>query len=224
MLAEVVAQSRFIQKIAGIVGLTGTQLGSLRVAQVEGSGDEMTRAGLRYHLSAFGATGIASVVSVPSTAASWLLYNPLSNPVTALLDRVAVVSNTGTGGAPGGALYMAIVPPKFMPSTIPTASAANVEVQNANAVSAKQSSLVLAASQTLQNIAAGNWFPVPNAVSYSTTAQILDGGLLDSGMQLNGAFAVPPGCGIALATIMAVANAPLWAPVLSWREYTSDVE
>ena len=224
MLIEVLAQSRFVQKVAGLVGLTGTQLGSLRVSQIEADGDEMTRAGLRYHMSACGATGIAPVQAIPSTAAQWMIYNPLSNPVTAFLDRIGMVELSGTIGVTGNAMWAAIVPPKYLPSTIPTQSAANVVIQNANAVSAKASSLIVVSGQTLQNIAAGNWFPLARELSAATTAFLAGTQQIDTGWDVRGKFAIPPGCGLALGTISAAGTSPVYAPFGSWREYTSDVE
>lgn len=220
MLAEVIAQSRFVQKIAGIVGLTGTQLGSLRVAQTEAEGDEMTRAGLRYHASGLGASGVAPVQALPSTACQWLIYNPLSNPVTAFFDRLGMIVLSGTAGA-GGAVLACIVPPKFMPSTIPTASAANMVIQNANAVSSKSSSLVITSAQTLQNAGAGNWFPIGQMNPNGT---VLGQTYLDQTFDIKGRIAAPPGCGIGLCVISPTGTTPLYVPFASWREYTSDVE
>src|ERR1700691_436405 len=118
MIFEGIAQ-RFVQRAAGTLAARLSELGSITVDQVKADGDEMTRAGLRYHMSGQGATGIAPVQALPSTAAQWLIYNPLSNPVTAFLDRVAVVNATGVAGA-GAVLLACIVPPSFAPSTVPT--------------------------------------------------------------------------------------------------------
>src|SRR4051812_29270143 len=113
MLFELQAQ-RFVQKAAGYIAATATTLGSLRVALNEESGDEQTRAGLRIHMSGQGATGIAPVQALPSTAAQWLIYNPLSNPTSMFIDRLGVILATGTAGA-GGSLLGIIVPPSFVP-------------------------------------------------------------------------------------------------------------
>ena len=58
MLAEGLAQ-RFVQRLAGLATARFTGLGSLAVSPVEGEGDEATRAGIRFHASALGSTGIA---------------------------------------------------------------------------------------------------------------------------------------------------------------------
>ena len=218
MLIEVQAQ-RFVQKLQGLVTLTATTLGSLRVAQTEGPGDEATRAGLRQYMSAGGATGIAPVQAIPSTAAQWLIYNPLSNPVTAFLDSVGMQLTSGTAGA-GATLLACIVPPSFAPATIPTVSAANVKIQNANAVSTKASSLVVAASQTLQNAAAGNWFPIGQM---RTTGTLL-GQTQIVGDPFDGKLAIAPGCGLALCVISPTGTTPLFTPYANWREYASDLE
>ena len=97
MIIEALAQ-RFTQRLAGMNALITTGLGSLRVAQTEGEGDEMTRAGLRIHMSATGATGVAPVQAIPSTAAQWLIYNPQGNTTTAFLDVLGMVDLPLPGG------------------------------------------------------------------------------------------------------------------------------
>lgn len=218
MLIELQAQ-RFVQKLQGLITATASALGSVRVANIEGPSDEMTRAGLRQWMSAQGATGIAPVQALPSTAAQWLLYNPLSNPVTCFFDVLGMQLATGTAGA-GGTLLACIVPPAFMPSTIPTASAANVKLQNANAVSAKASSIIVASAQTLQNAAVGNWFPIGQM---RTTGTVLGQTQL-VGDDLQGRIAAPPGCGIGLCVVSPTGTTPLFTPFGTWREYTSDLE
>ena len=81
---------RFMQRVGGIIAASMTQLQSIRVAMNEESGDEQTRAGLRFFMSSNGATGVAPVQALPSTAAQWFLFNPLGNGnggITAYLDR-----------------------------------------------------------------------------------------------------------------------------------------
>lgn len=219
MLIEGIAQ-RFIQRAAGTLASRLTGLGSVAISQVEGEGDEMTRAGLRFHLSAQGATGIAPVQALPSTAAQWLIYNPGSNPVTAFFDRVGMILASGTAGA-GASVIACIVPPAFVPSTVPTASAANVKIMNANASSVKGSNLIVASGQTLLNAAVGNWFPV---ALMNPAGTILGQTLMDSGWDIRGKIAVPPGCGLGLCVISPTGTTPLWTPFASWREYAADIE
>ena len=82
---------RFLQRVVGpiVASFTGNQ--ALRVAQTDGEGDDMTRAGLRFHMSCTGATGQAPVQAIPSTTAQWFIYNPIGNPVTAFLDVVGMI-------------------------------------------------------------------------------------------------------------------------------------
>src|SRR6266567_4497614 len=114
MLFEGVA-GRFIQRAVGNLAarLTGNQ--SVPVAQVEGEGDEMTRAGLRFHLCSSGATGIASATTVATTTAAWVIYNPAGSPVTAFFDQLGVEASSGTIGA-GATLYAAILGPTNTPT------------------------------------------------------------------------------------------------------------
>ncbi len=218
MLIEAYAQ-RFVQKVAGMVALTATSLGSLRVAQVEGESDEATAAGLRFWLSLRGGTGIAPVQANPTTAAQWMLFNPLGNTVTAFVDQVSMDLASGVAGA-GGSLIACIVPPSFAPATIPTVSAATTVIANANPTSGKTSKLICVASQTLQNAVASNWIPIGQMRTIGTVlgqTQIV-------GDDLKGRIAIPPGCGLALAVISPTGTTPLWTPVATWREYAADTQ
>lgn len=211
---------RFLQKVVGPVVASFTNLGSLRIAPVEGEGDEATRAGLRFHMNASGATGIAPVQALPSTAAQWLIYNPIANPVTAFLDVLGISLATGTAGA-GGSVLVVPVPPAFVPTTVPTASAANVKIVNANPVSQRASSLIVASAQTLQNAAVGNWLPIGCFMNPAGT--ILGQTQMDQ-RDLRGKLCIPPGCGLGLAVISPTGTTPLFTPYASWREYVADNE
>lgn len=218
MLMEGLA-SRFTQRASGLwtMGLTG--LGSLRVAQTEPEGDEMSRAGMRFHMSAMGATGIAPVQALPSTAAQWLIWNPNGNQVTAFIDVLGMGLPSGTAGA-GGTTLACVVGPKFAPATVPTASAGNVTINNANPVSSRTSNLIVVSAQTLVNAVVGNWFPV----AWMNPAQTVLGQTQMINTDVRGKLMIPPGCGLALCNVSPTGTSPLFAPVASWREYASDNE
>lgn len=218
MLIEVVA-GRGIQGAKGTMAQRGTGLLSLPVAQVEGEGDEATRMGLRFHMSAAGATGIAPVQALPTVAAQWLIWNPNGNTQTAFLDMIGALLNSGTAGA-GGALLGAIVPPRFAPATVPTISAAGVTVNNASPASAKGSNLIVASAQTLVNAVVGSWF----TLGVMNPAGTLLGQTQIESRDVRGKLCIPPGCGLALAVISPTGTTPLFAPYASWREYAADLE
>jgi hypothetical protein len=219
MLAEGIAQ-RFVQRLAGMATLRLTQLGSLAIAATEGEGDEATRAGIRFHMNASGATGIAPVQALPSTAAQWMIYNPQGNPVSAFLDALGISLATGTAGA-GGSVLVCPVGPSFAPSTIPTTSAANVKIMNANPVSQKQSQLIVVSGQTLQNAAVGNWSPIGCFMNPAGT--ILGQTQMDQ-RDIRGKLVIPPGCGLGICVISPTGTTPLFTPYATWREYTADLE
>lgn len=218
MLAEGIAQ-RFIQKVTGAMALTLTQMGSLRVAQLEGAEDEATRAGLRFFCSAQGGTGVAPTQANPSTAAQWLLYNPAAGNTSAFIDTVVMQLASGTAGA-GGSVLALPCSPQFIPATVPVASIANGLIFNANPISNKSSRLILQQSQTLQNAAASNWFPIGQM---RTTGTVLGQTQIVCD-EIKGRLIIPPGCGLALAVISPTGTTPLWTPVISWREYVADLE
>lgn len=223
MLIEGVAQ-RFIQKAFGTLTARLTELGSIAVDQVKGEGDEMTRAGLRIHMSATGATGVAPVQAIPSVAAQWMIFNPNGNTTTAFLDVLGMVDLSGTMGS-GLVVYGCICPPSFIPATLPTISAPNVKLMNANPASQKTSNLIVCSAQTLQNAAVGNWFPIAFGVAKDGVVAVPAVGMGPAEQRdIRGKFCIPPGCALALANLAPTGTSPTYAPYASWREYVSDVE
>jgi hypothetical protein len=210
---------RFVQKAMGnlVASFTGNQ--ALRVAQTEAEGDEMTRAGLRYHMSGAAATGIAPVQALPSTAAQWLIFNPPGNTVSAFLDKLGSYLVSGTAGA-GGTLLAAIVPPSFLPTAVQKVSASGVVIQNANPASTRASQIVVTSGVTLLNITGGSWFPI----AWMNPAQTVVGQTQMESAPLQGRIVLPPNTGLALAVLSPTGTTPLFAPYGSWREYATDVE
>lgn len=218
MLVEGIA-GRFVQKAAGLMAAGLTGLGSFRVAQTEGEGDEASRAGLRFHVTAQGATGIAPVQALMSTAAQWMIWNPNGNTVAAFIDALGVVLVSGTAGA-GGTLHGCLVAPTNAPATVPSVSATGVQINNANPVSSRSSKLIVVASQTLLNTTTGSWFPI----AFMNPAGTILGQTQMENRDIRGKHMIPPGCGLALAVISPTGTTPLFAPYGNWREYGTDVE
>jgi hypothetical protein len=218
MLIEGIA-GRFLQKSAGIVAASVTGNGSLRVSQVEGPDDEGTRAGVRFHLGCLGATGIAPVQSVPTTAAQWMIWNPNGNTQTAFIDVIGMNLNSGTAGA-GGSVYVCPVPPKFAPATVPSVSAANALIVNANPVSTRTSNLICVSGQTLLNSVASNWL----ATAWMSPVGTVLGQVQMINWDVRGKLCIPPGCGLGLCVISPTGTSPLYAPIATWREYATDPE
>ena len=218
MLGEGIA-GRFVQRLFGPAPLSLTGNGSLRVAQVEGPDDESARAGLRFYLGALGATGIAPVQAVPTTAAQWLLWNPNGNVVTAFIDGLGMVLNSGTAGA-GGTFYVCPVGPKFAPAVVPSVSTANALINNANPVSTRGSSLICVSGQTLLNAVASNWL----LTGFMNPAGTLLGQTQMENRDVRGRLVIPPGCGLAFAAISPTGTTPLFTPYATWREFATDLE
>lgn len=218
MLTEGFA-GRFIQKAQGLVASRLTGLGSVAVAQTEGEGDEATRGGLRYAMSALGATGIAPVQALMSTAAQWMIWNPNGNLVSAFIDVLGMVLISGTAGA-GAVLHACPVGPSFAPATVPTTNQAGVTIVNQNPVSQRASKLIVVQSQTLLNAAIGNWQPV----AVMNPANTVLGQTIIEARDIRGKMIIPPGCGLALALISPTGTTPLFGPYAQWREYAADVE
>lgn len=198
---------------SGLATLRMTFNESLAVALVEGQGDEMTRAGLRFSFGfKTGVTGIAPVQTIPSTAAQWLLWNPAANANTVYIDELGVVLVSGTAGAGivllGGKVFSAQAP-----TTVPTSSAANMGTNNRGLQSASSSQLVVASGQTL---AAGPANLELVASGISTNTAILSVAAYNN--QVYGNISIPPGSGYALYVTSPAGTTPLYAPVGVYRE------
>lgn len=219
MLFEGIA-SRFIQRAAGTVAARFTSNQSLAMAQVEPDGNEMTRAGLRFHFGPLaGVTGIAPVQALPTTAAQWLMWNPSSSPVTQFIDELGVILVSGIAGA-GGVLHVAKVYGGSAPTPANTPAAMNAGIAidgrgNAN----KRSQLVIASAQTL---AAGPACLFPVAKWDTVNTAILS--LTAHNPDVRGKIAIPPGTGLALYVTSPAGTTPLFAPFGTFHELGVDLE
>lgn len=191
--------------------------GSLAVSQAEGEGDEASRAGCRFYLQPSTATGIAPVQALPTTAAQWLIYNPMSSPIVAYFDTLGMWLVSGTAGA-GGTVLAAICGTTHVPATKPTANATGCTPVNANQNSAHASRLIIASSQTLANNP--GWAPL----AFMNPAGTVLGQTQMEQRDLRGKYILAPDTGIALAVISPTGTTPLFAPYGSWREYQAECE
>lgn len=206
------------RKLSGMVPVRATPgMGSVAVAWAEGEGDEATRAGIRFRIQSSAATGIAPVQALPTTAASWLLYNPLGNPASVFFDELGEWLVSGTAGA-GGTVLHAMIANANLPSTLPVASSASVLLPNANPKSGRTSQLIVVASQTLQGTT--SWAPL----AWMNPAGTVLGQTQMLNADIRGKIALAPGAAVALAVISPTGTTPLFAPFGSFREYVSDME
>lgn len=209
---------RFAQATSGQSNVTGTRNQAMRVAQCEGPGDDLTRAGNRFRLSSIAATGIAPVQTVPTVAAQWGLYNGAANTTTVFLDRIGMLLNTGTAGA-GGVLLAALCGTANVPATFPTASDTAINISNASPISGKTSKVIVKSAQTLL-LTTNFWFPI---AAMNPIGTVLGQTIFDSG-KIDGNIAIPPGCGLGLAVVSPTGTTPLFAPWAEWHEYAADNE
>lgn len=191
--------------------------GSVAVAQFEGESDEAVRAGARFHIQTSQATGIAPVQALPTTAAQWFLYNPLTSNTVMWFDCLGMWLLSGTAGA-GGTVIFGLCALTNVPASVPTANATGVVLPNGNPASAKTSKLIVASGQTLA--VNPGWAPL----AFMNPAQTVLGQTQMEDQDLRGKIALSPGMGIALAVISPTGTTPLFAPYGSYREYQSDME
>jgi hypothetical protein len=219
---------KFGQLVAA--GLTTVRLTfneSLAIAQVEGEGDESTRAGIRFSFGwTSGVTGIAPVVAIPTTAAQWLLWNPQDNPNTIWIDELGMseVAASGSTTIPswwfaGRKVFQSGSLCTCVGATIPIVSAASMATAPRGSAAGASSGLIIASGVTLTQ--AGSPFE-SLCESLQTIATV---GLLEmscTNRDIKGKISLPPGTGYALTAFgTAVTNTPLYAPHGSYREYPS---
>lgn len=219
MLIEAIA-TKLQQKLGNMatIALRLTPgLGSLAVAQVEGEGDEASRAGIRFHVQASaGVTGIAPVQALPTVAAQFMFYNPANSGVNVYIDRVGEWLLSGTAGA-GGTVLAAYCTAAQLPATRP-AMAAGVVIQNANPASKRGAALVVASGVTL--LVAPSWSPI----AFMNPANTLLGQTQMINEDVRGKIILAPDTGLALAVISPTGTTPLFVPCGSVREYAADNE
>jgi len=219
---------KFGQNVAqGLTTVRTTFNESLAIAQVEGEGDESTRAGIRFSFGWIASvTGIAPVVAIPTTAAQWLLWNPSDNVNTIWIDELGMseVSATGSTGTPswwfaGRKVFQSGALCTCTGATIPIVSAADMIIAPRGAAAAGYSGLIIASGVTLTQ--AGSPFE-PICESLQTVGTV---GLLEmscTNRDIKGKISLPPGTGYALTTFgTATTNTPLYAPHGTYREYAS---
>ena len=208
-----------LSKNLGDLRATGNE--SIAVAQVEGPGDELTRAGRRFLANGGAATGQAPVQAVPTTAAIGYLFNAgAPTSPTAFLDVLGAMLNAGTGGALG-TLYGCLCPPIWTPATRITASVAGAVVVNANPGSSRGSQMLLQSAVTLGGApVAANWMPL----AYMTIAGTLASQSQIETRSLGGTIAIPPGCGLGLTVVSPAGSSALWTFYAAWHEYETETE
>jgi len=220
---EVRAFLKNVQK--GLTTIRMTMNESLAVAQVEGEGDESTRAGIRYSFGWISTvTGQAPVQAIATTTAAWLLWNPITNPATVFIDTLGIDMVSGTGGATpavflAGRKVWASSPTLSTVTTAntPAASATGMVTTNEGVQAASQSQLLIASAVT---IVAGSPFEIvaesPQPVASPTVLTVSM-----TNRDIKGKLALSPGSGYALNIYGAAGTSPLYAPHGTYREYIS---
>jgi len=196
--------------LATTVGRFTTAL-SIPVAQVEAERQEGARAGRRFG-GIFGTSGVANVTAVPTTTASWAIYNADLNRAY-VIDSIVITCLSGTPGI-GGTVAWIVAPLNAIPSA---ATGATVGSASGGGLLSKA---VLAQSYTLSALSGqtqwGLWptlcQPGSAAVGAATTADV------------RGGIIVPPGKVLGLALLSATGSTPLYLCGCNWFETQLDLE
>jgi hypothetical protein len=183
--------------------------GALLVAQLSSPGEYITRANRRYGATSGTATGIAAVLAIPTTAAAWVLFNPIDNNRAFVIDAVFSWSISGTLGL-GLALICANA--IGLQTTAPTlASGAILTSLSGQAFDSK------AILGTAHTITGGTpaWCVVGARDQVSAIAV---GSGIRSGEEFAGSRVVMPGREIALSTLSADGTTELFGAGFEWHE------
>jgi hypothetical protein len=192
---------------------------SIAVAQVEPPNFEMTRAGRRFWLgNTAGATGIAPVQAVPTTAAQWVIWN--ADPsATYFFEELGMFLTSGTPGL-GGTLWGALF-------QTPAQLGANATGMTATSMSTggRASRAIVKSGVTVTQPAAPTWYPLMQSIEGITAAAFSTGyGMTFERRDIGGAIAIQPGQGLALAVLGPTGTTPLFAPFARWVEQETDME
>jgi hypothetical protein len=187
-----------------------SSLGSLAVANVEPELTEVTRAGLRFHggPQTLGA-GVASIVTIPTTTATFALYNNSGGARSIVVDKVALALASGAT-AVGCSLYGCIA----RPVTPPTANVANFSSGNLSGSSRAS----IALWTTALTVPVTTWSVI--LANLQATGANVGQGSTDS---LKNGWIIPPFFALGLV-IVNTNTTGLFLPYLNWSELELDLE
>lgn len=201
---------------------------SLAVAQTEGPGVEMSRAGRRFYGGAVGltggdvsgmgqgsavaATGRAPVAAMPTTLAAFELWNgEAAGGRSLIIDSITIAQLSGTA-AVGAVLLVALTK-----STVVAPTAAAGYGSASMSKGGLTTKAVWADNQTLATQPA--WVAVQGTGNPATTT---NGGLTCD--LTSRPIIVPPGFALAIAVLSGTGTTPLFLGFASWTEVELDLE
>lgn len=214
--------ARFTPKAAGQQAIRATGTGSLPFDAVLPLCAEMSRAGRRFMLGNIAAiTGIAPVTALPTTAATWGLWNA-STTKACFFEEVGVYGTSGTSAA--GAQLLACIY-KAPAAVVGAATYTGTAITSCSG-GGLVSQLLIAEGVTVTgtlNSASPNWYPL--AQSYSTLAAAFPAGTQAcEHRNLQGRLVLPPQSGLGLTVLAGTGSSSLFAPFAMWVEVESDLE
>lgn len=193
-----------------------TNLGSLRIAQLEAPGVEMARTGRSFvGGTSVVAGGLAAVTNLPTTAAAWVLYNsqPQASVTKCLvIKRLSAFFCSSTINAPAsGFSIFAGVPPVILASP-PTANAANTLTQATRGYGTPlgligSSAVTIPAGTCWHVFASATNITVANTTGPSCTADLS-----------TTPFIVQPGFCLAAGILGSTVGTPLYGLSIAWDE------
>jgi hypothetical protein len=176
----------------------------------------MTRAGRRF-TGIFSTTGQAPVQAVPTTTATWALYNGDPNR-SYVLDNLSAFFLSGTAGI--GAGFMCIVTKPT--ATLPTAATGSAIGSRSNG--GLNSKAILATAYTIPTPTGFSQWGFMEMASTLSVAPAAAGTFVGSAADAQGRVIVPPGQLLGVALLAPAGTTPLYIVGANWHEVELDLE
>lgn len=192
-----------------------TNHGSLAMAQVEPAGAELARAGRRFGaVVGNGATYKAPIQAIPTTTATWALYNgEPDGGKSYLVEIAACFSVSGTLGL--GLSLLGGVTKTRQSAAVAAYSGTVLDSLSGGAMNSRAA---LGNAVTLANTPV--WVPLESRDQVSAVS--VGSGLVAK--DLAGRFLVRPGCCFALDVMAPVGTTALFGVAVAWSELQLDLE
>ena len=185
--------------------------GGLLVQQTGSPGDYFTLMGRRYVASAGTHAGVAPVTAVPTTAAAWVLYNPIGSGRIAVIDGIGSWSVSGTLGI-GLGMLVAVSKESQISGTIPTDVALSIK---SNLLSSGPATAMVYGVNMTFVVSTPAWELI---ASKSQLGEVAVCAGLVSPAEFAGTRALTPGHAMGITHLSPAGTTPLFGVSVRWHE------
>lgn len=201
-----------------LTGVRVTELGSMAVDPVKPPLGELARAGAGFAaVVGNGATFKAPITAMPTTTATWILYNGSTAGKSYLIDSIGCFLASGTA-AVGATLLAGVTLGQQQSSGSPPSAFASTVVSNLSGKS-NDSGAVLANAWTIVG-GTPAWHGVAAAGSLTATTTIGQGLIA----RVNGRYCIPPGFGLVMDVLSGTGTSALYGVYVTFDALVLDRE